>query len=303
MLRTAFVILFLKFSFTGNSQYYFYNDQYKEPRILTEFGFGFGGMNCLTDLGGRKVPGKKFIADVTLTTTKPVYTFFGILHINPALSVRLDGSFGNVTAFDSILKNNPQAVEGRYRRNLSFKSSITEALVTAEFHFLEVLAPRDYALRVSPYVIGGVGAFVFNPQAELNGRWHYLHSLRLEGQGTIEYPNRKQYKLVQIALPVGGGLRYEVSPQMNCRLEVVHRILTTDYLDDVSTNYIDPALFDAYLTTENANLARQLADRQRERFPAHKTNVGDVRGNHKSNDSYFSLQLKVGFMLGRKKLY
>lgn len=35
-------------------QYYFYNENYFEPALTWEIGISTGGMNCLTDLGGKK---------------------------------------------------------------------------------------------------------------------------------------------------------------------------------------------------------------------------------------------------------
>ena len=43
-----------------------------------------------------------------------------------AIGVRLEGTFGQVTGFDSILKNVGPSTFGRYERNLSFKSRISE---------------------------------------------------------------------------------------------------------------------------------------------------------------------------------
>jgi hypothetical protein len=53
------------------SQYYFYNDEYYESALTWEAGLSAGGMNCLTDLGGRKGAGKKFIKDINWNATRP----------------------------------------------------------------------------------------------------------------------------------------------------------------------------------------------------------------------------------------
>lgn len=150
--------------------------------------------------------------------------------------------------------------------------------------------------RFSPYFMGGIGLFSFNPQAKLNGQWIELKPLSTEGQGFAEYPDRKPYKLKQLNFPVGIGLKYKITPMFNFSLECVSRILNTDYLDDVSTSYIDQSLFARYLFGNQLTNALLLNDRQGELNPAHVTMKGYERGNPKSNDAYFSVNLKMSFV-------
>jgi hypothetical protein len=81
----------------------------------------------------------------------------------------------------------------------------------------------------------------------------------------------------------------------------VYRILSTDYLDDVSSNYIDPKLYHQYFQPAKATLAGRLADRQQELNPWHSTIAGSVRGNPRDNDAYFSFNLKLSAVLNRKR--
>jgi hypothetical protein len=163
---------------------------------------------------------------------------------------------------------------------------------------------RDYEdvdpPRISPYVVFGIGYFSFEPQAKLNGQWYSLQPLRTEGQGFKEYPDRKPYELSQINFGIGAGVKYEINTLFNARLEVNHRILRTDYLDDVSKEYIDPTLFYNYLPVNRAAIAEQLANRKGELNPNDATSTGDQRGDPKDNDAYFTIQLKFGFMFGRQ---
>jgi hypothetical protein len=100
---------------------------------------------------------------------------------------------------------------------------------------------------------------------------------------------------------LGIGVRYEVSALVNARLEVMHRILNTDYLDDVSREYIDPALFARNPAVPSAELAAQLADRRRELHPAIVTRAGEKRGNSARNDAYFTVQFKLSLHIGRMR--
>ncbi|HMC98987.1 MAG TPA: hypothetical protein VKH37_02510, partial [Ferruginibacter sp.] len=154
--------------------------------------------------------------------------------------------------------------------------------------------------KFSPYLMGGVGMFHFNPQANLNGKWVDLQPLNTEGQGSSKYPDRTPYKLNQINIPLGVGVRTEVGSNFNLRAEFVYRMLNTDYLDDVSTTYVDPTVFDAYPTAKRNN-ALLLYARQKDLDPSYVVTEGDQRGNPSHKDSYFSLNVKIGYIFGREK--
>jgi len=62
---------------------------------------------------------------------------------------------------------------------------------------------------------------------------------------------------------------------LNVRFEIVHRILFTDYLDDVSTDYINPNLFSQYLPARQAAIAKQLYGRKKELNPFNESLPGD----------------------------
>lgn len=274
------------------AQYYYHNDKYWGSDFVVELGVTAGVMNSLTDLGGKKGIGKNFIKDLNWKVTKPSFGLYLVGMYKEALGIRLEGTFGTLNSYDSILKKVAASTFGRYERNLSFRTKITDIQLSAEIHplFFKNYGENE-APYWSPYLVAGIGFFTFNPEAELNGNWYYLHPLRTEGQGFAEYPDRKQYALTQFNVPLGIGVRYEVNNWLNARLEFVHRFLFTDYLDDVSTEYIDPALFVNYLQPAQASIAAQLHDRR-------ITTIKDVqRGDPKDNDAYFSIQLKIGMAI------
>ena len=277
----------------AEGQYYYYNDKYWNTDWVIELGGSAGIMNSLTDLGGKKGIGKKFVKDLNWKMTKPSFSIYGVAMYKDAIGVRLEATFGNIQSYDSILRKVGPSTFGRYERNLSFKSTVTEIQLVAEVHpFFFKAYEEGEAPFWSPYAVAGIGYFSFNPQAYLNGQWHYLHPLRTEGQGFAEYPDRKVYTLNQLSIPLGVGVKYEVSSTINARLEMVYRVLFTDYLDDASNkDYIDPALFTNYLSGTQVSLAQQLYDR---RISTVKNNQ---RGDPKDNDAFFTIQLKVGITL------
>lgn len=287
------------------AQYYFYDNNYYDNPIVFELGGSVGIMNCLTDLGGKKGIGKKFVKDLNFGNTQLAGSISLSAIYKNAVALRLEGTFGQVKAYDSILKKDKASTFGRYERNLSFRSNITEFMAAVEIHPLTIFkkySENDELPRYSPYIVGGVGFFSFNPQAKLLNRWVDLQPLSTEGQGFAEYPKRKIYKLNQISIPVGLGVKYELSPMINLRAECVYRILNTDYLDDVSTTYIDQNIYSNYFTGTKLTNALLLNDRQYELDPSHITGDGDERGNPKNNDAYFTFNLKIGIIFGRERI-
>lgn len=310
MKRLAFVIglvvLFSSYSNKANAQYYFYDDSYYDNPVLFELGASVGVMNCLTDLGGKAGIGKKFIKDLNYgKNTVCAGVYFDVLYKN-ALGARLEACFGKVSADDAVLESVPTTdiAKTRYNRNLNFQSTITEFSFIAEVHplflFVDWSGRDAEPPRYSPYLLGGIGYYSFNPQAKIGNKLIDLQPLSTEGQGLKEYPDKKVYKLKQFNFPIGAGLKYELSSLVNLRGEFVYRILTTDYLDDVSTTYINA---DAYANNgfTGIKLANAVLLNHRE-INGQNTSPGGKRGSPTQKDSYFSFNLKIGITLGRERI-
>lgn len=302
------IILLSTISKDAKAQYYFYDDEYYDNDVIFEIGASINAMNCLTDIGGKKGLGKRFFKDLNVgKTNMSGGVFFSAMYRN-AIGVRLEGTFGKISADDNVLKNvaATDIARERYNRNQNFRSTIAEATLMAEIHplfvFIDYAGRDEYPPRLSPYLLGGIGYFSYNPQGQdpLTKNWVDLQPLSTEGQGFAEYPDRAPYKLKQMNIPVGLGLRYELSRVFNVRLESIYRIIDTDYLDDVSTRYIDPALFANYFTPTKAALAQRMADKQI--IPKTNPNGGGRRGSPGEKDAYFSVNLKISLILGRQKI-
>ncbi|TDH20809.1 hypothetical protein EXU57_20655 [Segetibacter sp. 3557_3] len=286
-LTTLFIALLS--AIAGFGQYYSNSDK----PFLFEAGIGLGGMNCATDLGGPRGRGGYYLNEINWQNTELSGSIYASMLYKHVVGVRLEYTAGAVRAYDTILKGiATEKAIGRYERNLSFRSSIRELAILGEFHPLMMGQFEDKMPVFSPYLLAGVGVFAFDPKASLNGNWVRLHPLRTEGQGFPEYPDRKPYRLTQTNLSFGGGVRIELR-RFNMRLEALNRRLHTDYLDDVSTNYIDPYLFDRYLDPALVNSARALYNRS-----TVATGSTIKRGNAKNSDAYITVNIKVGFKLG-----
>ncbi len=309
MKRVAFifswVILLTSVSNKVNAQYYFYNDNFYDSPLMFEVGGSVGAMNCLSDLGGKAGLGKRFVKDLNIGQSHfNGSIFFDALYKN-AIALRFEATFGKVSADDAVLANVPvtDMAHARFNRNLNFESAITEFSLITEIHPFFILKnwaeSETYPPRVSPYFLGGIGYYSFNPKGRLGTQLVDLQPLHTEGQGFAEYPDRKEYKLKQINIPVGFGFKYELSPALNLRAEFVYRILSTDYLDDCSTQYIDPNLFATNgLVGDQLYNAVALYDKQMD----YKAGPGGRRGNATNKDGYFSFNLKAGLTFGRERV-
>jgi len=305
-LRLYLLLLLLgPLSQAATAQYYFLNDRFYDNDWIVEAGGTMGIMNALTDLGGNKGIGKPFLKDLNLETTNLSGGVYFTGMYRSLIGVRLEACFGQVEGADSLLKDIRTSTFGRFERNLSFKSKISDVQVGVEFHPLflpRYLSGEGDPPPFSPYVLAGVGFFAFEPKAELNGQWYSLQPLRTEGQGFPQYRDRKPYSLQQRNYHVGAGVRMELTNFIVARIEIDHRILTTDYLDDVSQDsYIEPTLFAQHLLPGRAAIASQIFFRSDELNPPDAFSVNYQRGNPRNKDSYFTLQLKLGVMLGRQR--
>lgn len=294
------VVIFLLFhvAVVANCQYYFFDDKYLDAPVVWEAGVSLGLMNSLTDVGGRPGASGGFARNLNVRNNMACGGLFIHGLYAYLLGFRLELVLGRVGSADSDLRGDRTMAVSRYRRNLNFRSFVKEVSAVAEWHFLSTRVQGSYGL---PYFFAGLGLFSFCPTTWINGQWVKLHPLRTEGQGFTEYPDRKPYRLRQWNLPVGVGLRLELSALLNLQVEWMHRILFTDYLDDVSTTYPDPSLFKQYLSASDAAMAKAVSDRRKELDPTAQVSAGQQRGNSSNNDSYLSLNLKFSWVFNRKK--
>ncbi|MEQ9006851.1 MAG: hypothetical protein RLP12_03135, partial [Ekhidna sp.] len=164
------------------------------------------------------------------------------------------------------------------------------------------------------YQSEGINATTPAPQA---GEWVSLKPLGTEGQnlGIVE-----PYKNIEFAIPVAVGAQMRIpNTELTAGLEFGFRYLFTDYIDDVSTNYVSLDQFGS------DDLARIMSDRASVPFSSKGeardlTNLriinnsgfhnyyiegnvgtgiaGSKRGNPDNNDMIFITQIKVSYVLG-----
>ena len=208
--------------------------------------------------------------------------------------VRTGLMYGKVAADDKRNKNNV------YNRNLNFESGIFEGNLMLEYNLFDLDEKR-----FTPYAFAGAAIYKFNPFThDTLGNKIYLRPLSTEGQGLAAYPDKKPYKLTQFAIPFGGGIKIRLSDNVIIAYEIGLRKLNTDYLDDVSTSYVDETL----LLAERGPRAVEISYRGDElkngdpNYPL----AGTLRGGEKQKDWYYfqgihlSIGLNTGRLLGNK---
>ncbi|MEO6904248.1 MAG: DUF6089 family protein [Bacteroidia bacterium] len=207
--------------------------------------------------------------------TKPAGGIVYRYNFNPRLAFRGNFLVGTIAAYDEFSN-----VTAQQQRNLSFKSTIGELSAQIEFNFLQYEI-GDGETPFSPYIFLGLAGFKFNPKAKLDDKWIALQPLGTEGQGLADGASKKLYKLTQISIPFGVGIKINLAKRLGASLEWGMRKTFTDYLDDVSSRYYDPAK----LVANRGALSAILSDRSLGKDPS-KSNVGRLRGNPTNNDWY-----------------
>ncbi len=276
-------------------------------KLKIEAGLNFGPTFFLGDLGGHRGKGTTFVKDLNLKLTKVMKGAFISVYPTNWFGLRLATQLTYVEGRDELITTKGEDELYRKQRNLDFRSNMFEVYAAAEVYPLMLLNTfiPDYNPRYRPYGFIGIGMFKFNPEGSItdqngNVTWHKLEPLRTEGQGFDEYPTRKPYKLTQMNIPMGMGIKYLVSDRITFATELLYRKTFTDYIDDLSLDYIDANLFDKYLSPADANIAKQIHDKAFTSYVpgSPRLQAGYQRGNPRNMDAYFSFVAKLGIQLG-----
>ena len=219
-----------------------------------------------------------------------IYKYF----LSPHVGLRVGASFTQLTAADSL-----SDIFVKKQRNLSFATNLFEVHGGIEINLLPIDVDR---MKVTPYIFGGIAVFYYNPYTSApNGDKIFLRPLSTEGEGLPNYPDRKQYSLVNVAFPFGGGLKFLVGKTLVITTEVGIRYTATDYLDDVSKSYVNLDTLAMY----RGGKAAQLSYRGNElpnwdvngnnKYPDYKFQ----RGDDKMNDWYYFAGINIAVYFPR----
>jgi outer membrane protein OmpA-like peptidoglycan-associated protein/opacity protein-like surface antigen len=140
-------------------------------------------------------------------------------HLNAAFALRANLMRGTLKADDA------KDVAIRQERGYSFKTMLTEFTGQVEWH---PFGNRRYGSGTfkkiwSPYLFGGVGFGITNPDTDFNGQ----ESSRISA-------DRNSSEDATVILPFGAGVRIDLSEKVGFGIEYAYRGTRSDYLDGVS---------------------------------------------------------------------
>jgi hypothetical protein len=237
---------------------------------------------------GLTVGGTYYIGDLNPSKHFNKYTKLGVglvykYNFNNRYAFRLMGLYGRLEAYDSAL-DDPVLVE----RNLHFRANVWEASGVVEINFFEYRGGKN-AKSFTPYVFAGLGYFRADPRAKIDDSWFDLQPLGTEGQGTTQSGEDK-YKLDHMNLPFGAGFKINLG-RVDMSLSWGLRRTWTDYIDDVSGNYVDNDI----LSLENGPLAAVAADRN---ISGSLKPEGVARGDAQTRDWYVYTGFTMTYLIG-----
>lgn len=253
--------------------------QYESFKHEGEFGVQVGAAHYFGDLN----------PTARLNRPKIAMGVFFRKQMNEYVAIRIGGNFAQLGYSDVYETKN----EFRRRRNLSFNTNIWELMVQGDFNFFR-FNPTNPNQRFTPYLTFGAGIAAFNPYAFLGNEKYFLQPLGTEGQGSATFRDRKPYSLTTLAFPVGLGVKFALTDQINLNIEVAHRFTTSDYIDDVSTTYAGIAAF------KPGSPASFLQDRSYETGTPIGIQ-GNQRGFSKQKDQYVMATVGITFSFSSYK--
>ena len=208
-----------------------------------EAGITVGASNYVGDLSSNS-------SSLYLSETGFAGGVFTRFNINDFAGLRLAFNAASISGADANAD-----FESIRERNLNFQTGVLEGSFIGEFNILGY-QPYNLSRPFSPYIFGGISLIYFNPKTDYQGQIVDLQPLGTEGQGLSG--REAPYDLLSLAIPFGLGVKYAINDSWNVGLELGARATFTDYLDDVSTTYMEYS----ELLAGNGELASALGNRQ-----------------------------------------
>lgn len=308
-----------------------------KDKIYNAIGFSLSALNYYGDLAPK--PGA---LSTDISFTRPALGFSFSHRFGPRYTLTSSFMYGTLTGSDSESADKGDTDNGvyRYQRNLSFRNRIKELSVVASFDLFENMSTYISRVKWTPYAYVGIAVLHHNPQAQVPdtqvdgvtpfanaGEWVALKPLGTEGQNaallsTDANAGINSYKLIQPAIPFGIGVRFRVNEVIDLAGEFGVRYLFTDYIDDVSRNYVDLGVFEgdevakamSYRTFElpefnpaTSGALHTYTGRDNQQYSVlagygEEFNVEgstNLRGNKNDRDIYTAFTIRATYILGK----
>lgn len=281
-------------------------------------GVTYGMSDLWADVGTKRVVDHYFNGDYWSNLKGMGGIFMKYTHV-PGLALRVGVSNGTLYANDKWNENAGQFAKKitddpvqRYLRNLDVKTNIWESTLMFEISPFQLFGNWEFGRRAKarfqPYLVAGIGGIYFNPRGTLidfennTKRWVDLRPLATEGQNFDKAGYPEAYSRYSLVVPAGIGFRVDIGRGLSLGMEYVLRYTFTDYLDDVSGQYIDPLRFDiAYLNEGyKASTAKRMADRTNELLPGRTNAAGTYRGDPSTKDLYSTISVNFYWKLFKR---
>jgi hypothetical protein len=301
------------------------SNSFSKTKAYSAIGFSINALNYYGDLAPRP---SKVSTDISFT--KPGFGAFFMHRFGPRYTFIGQVMLGTLRGSDADSADPADLSNGiyRYKRNLSFKNPIKEFSALFVFDLFE--NDGNYISRVkwTPYVFVGIAGFMQQPKGQAPatdlqgnplpeaGNWVNLRPLGTEGQyATLQDGDAnkgiKPYSLFQAAIPFGVGARIKLTNTIDLWADIGFRYTFTDYLDDVSANYVD-------LGALQSNLARAMSYRTGElKLPTSthsyvgrdgqtytveagygEENPSNNRGSKADKDVYMVTSIRISHIIG-----
>ncbi len=298
-----------------------------KSKSYSAIGFSLNALNYYGDLSP-----KPQSVSTDISFTKPALGLTFVHRFGPRYTLISEFIYGSLRGSDSESADFNDAENGKYRyqRNLSFRNRIKELSVVAYFDLFENSGRYISRVKWTPYVFVGVSGFLHNPQAQAPttdlkgnplpeaGQWVDLRPLGTEGQystllSTDANSGIQPYSKVQVAIPIGIGARFRINDVMDFWAEIGFRYTFTDYLDDVSRNYVDLGVLNGPLAKAMSYRSNELPANQLPTLKPYVARDGqtystipgygsesasNLRGSKKDNDVYMVTSLRLTYILG-----
>lgn len=234
----------------------------------------------LSDLGGKNANGTNDFTDLDLSRTR--YAIGGGITYNIGLfSMQFHSIYTKLAADDAL------TVSSRTKRQLSVQTDVFEFSSR-----MNLSLPYRWKVIGDVYFGVGGGFIYYEPKTKYQGEWYKLRPLGTEGQNFLS--GKSQYSAIAPIIPFAVGKRFVFHDGSSLSFELSMRKSFTDYLDDVSTSYADPAM----IAEKGGNVAAILSDRSANGFEP-----GEQRGDPNNMDNYFLLGFKYSMPIGTAQNY
>lgn len=197
--------------------------------VLMTFHIAFGQRGV--EIGGH-LGGSMYFGDLnnSFSFKLPGVTAGGDLryNFNERLSVKGGLNYVFIRGNDNLSDNLFEKA-----RNLSFRNHMGELSGQVELNFLSYThGSRDN--WYTPYLFLGGSVVAHSPSAKYQGTWYKLRELGTEGQ-----KKGSQYGIMAGNWLFGLGMKLDLSTEWSLNVDLCSRQSFSDYLDDVSKEYVN----------------------------------------------------------------